>query len=159
MGLGEAGQSRGDQSPSGRLGVRLTRAVWAGLAAQGRHPGRYRLAVCLGQRCRACAGRRPPGRGTAVAYAPPRAPSTCPAGPTSSLREARSEASLPRLGWVDRPPAPQVQSPLTPAKRPATGPVGGACGLTRDIITGQRAGAQAWNTSSPEPRWQLGQPS
>lgn len=40
------------------------------------------------------------------------------------------------LGWVDRPPAPQVQSPLTWA---ATGPVGGACGLTRDIITGQRA--------------------
>ena len=40
------------------------------------------------------------------------------------------------LGWVDRPPEPQVQSPLTWA---ATGPVGGACGLTRDVITGQRA--------------------
>ena len=40
------------------------------------------------------------------------------------------------LGRADRPPAPQVQSPLTWA---TTGPVGGARGLTRDVITGQRA--------------------
>ena len=34
-GLGEAGRSGGDQSPSGRLGVGLTCTVWAGLAAPG----------------------------------------------------------------------------------------------------------------------------
>lgn len=47
-GLGEAGQSGGDQSRSGRLGVGLTRAVWAGLAAPGPPIlADAELAVCL----------------------------------------------------------------------------------------------------------------